>query len=167
MIPASDVFLQCETDWIFQKCFFFICLDTFLCALTVCLSVDSETTPALANTVQGSLAGIRVCEHIAAKRSHRPAYHLHDNPLTAHQVMMTGNARLPLAWHLHYLLVPSAVFPRSVSVNPSLQSVLVIGWFGLFVHLILSHLCLFILFLAWFLAPNLYSWAIFLHITAT
>lgn len=99
-------------DWLDFSEMFFICLDTFLCAVTVCLSVDFETSPALTKTVQGSLAGIRVCEHTAAKRSHRPAYHHHDNPLTAHQVMMTGNARLPLAWHLHYLLVSSTVLPR-------------------------------------------------------
>lgn len=112
MIPGSDVFLQCDTD---VSHISDSDVDTFLCAATVCLSVDFETAPALANTVQGSLAGIRVCEHTAAKRSHRPAYHLHDNPLTAHQVMMTGNAHLPLTWHLHYLLVSSTVFPRPLS----------------------------------------------------
>lgn len=114
MILASDVFLQCGLIGFFRNVFFnffYLSRFNFVCC-TVCLSVDFETAPTLASTVQGSLAGIRVCEHTDTKRSHHPAYHLLDNLLRAHQVMMTGNARLPLAWHLDYLLVSATVFHR-------------------------------------------------------
>lgn len=109
MIPVSDVFLQYEADWIFQKCFLFVWTHLYVLLQYVCLWILRLLQ--LWQTVQGSLAGTRVCEHTAMKRSHCPAYHLHDNLLTAHQGMMTGNDRLPLAWHLHYLLVFFTAFP--------------------------------------------------------
>lgn len=95
------------------------------------------------NTVQGSLAGIRVCKHTAAKRSPRPAYHLHDNLLTAHHMMMR-NARLPLAYHLYYLLVSFSSDPLFLPSLPSFfLSHCFFVWFCFFVHLFMSYLFIF------------------------